>query len=281
MRMSDGEREQTERDAQPLEAEAESAVARSAGGWFAGSASGIGGNAEARRWLEGRPGQGRLPYRAHRVLALQRAAGNAATAHILQRDWLDDISRGPWDALFVAQADAGLPRSLIRHYQAGTGGTYQLTRAEMLEVDGRTNVFSQFPVIRSERNRLLDEAIADTSDRTEWEVQISGAQGLAGAGKNQTLGTFTITLDGTLTLHKGQSGILAEFTGIATYNDTWDFDPKPYGTWVSGESRRTTAGELKTWVGATMEGAPFEIVSGGNATVNITQHQFDSQATIS
>jgi hypothetical protein len=212
------------------------------------------------------------------VLALQRTAGNAATAHLLQRDWLDDLSRGPWDALFVAQADAGLPRSLIRHYQAGSGSTYTLSRTEMIEIDGKTSVFAVFPAIRAERNRLLAEAAADTSERTEWEAQITGARGSATAGKNQTLGNFTMEVEGTLKLHKGQYGILAEFTGTAKYEDRWDFDPKPYETWVSGTSNRSTAGELKTWVGATMEGARFEIRSGDS--VNITQHQFDSLATI-
>ena len=206
--MSEGEREQMERDAQPPQGERDLATSRAAAGPLASGAAGLGGNASARRWFEGGHGL-RSAYSAHRVLALQRTAGNAATAHILQRDWLDDLARGPYDALFVAQADAGLPRSLIRHYQAGSGSTYTLTRAEMIEIDGATSLFARFPTIRAERNRLLAEATADTSDRTEWEAEITGARGLAGARKNQTLGNFTMEVNGTLRLHKGQYGILA------------------------------------------------------------------------
>ena len=275
--MSDGEREQAERDTAPLEDERESGLARSSGLLQASGGAGLGGNMAARRWLELADAT-RPRASSHRLLALQRTAGNAATAHFLQRDWLDDLSRGPYDALFVAQADPGLPRSLIRHYQAGTGSTYTLTRAEMIEIDASTSLFARFPTIRAERNRLIDEASADTSERTEWEAAITGARGLAGARKNQTLGNFTMEVNGTLKVHKGQYGILAEFEGTAKYIDYWDFDPKPYDTFVTGESNRTTAGELKTWVGATMEGAPFSIDSG--ATVDITQHQFDTAATI-
>lgn len=275
--MPDGDREQLEREAGAVEAEHEIAPSRSLSALSSMGAAGFGGNAATSRWFEGVPGP-RGPHSAHRVLALQRTAGNGATSHLLQRDWLDDLSRGPYDALFVAQADPGLPRSLIRHYQAGSGSTYTLTRAEMIEIDAATSVFSRFATIRAERNRLIAEASADTSERTEWEVAITGARGLAGARKNQTLGNFTMEVNGTLKVHKGQYGILAEFEGTAKYIDYWDFDPKPYDTFVTGESNRTTAGELKTWVGATMEGAPFSIESG--ATVDITQHQFDAAATI-
>ena len=276
--MPDGEREQAERDTQSIEAERDLAAAGPARGPLASGAAGLGGNGLARRWLEGVSERDPRAHNAHRVLALQRTAGNAATAQVLQRDWLDDLSRGPYDALFVAQADAGLPRSLIRHYQAGSGGTYTLTRAEMIEIDAATSLFARFPTIRAERNRLIAEASADTSERTEWEAPITGARGLAGARKNQTLGNFTMEVNGTLKVHKGQYGVLAEFEGTAKYIDYWDFDPKPYDTFVTGESNRSTAGELKTWVGATMEGAPFSIESG--ATVDITQHQFDTAATI-
>ena len=67
------------------------------------------------------------------------------------------------------------------------------------------------------------------------------------------------------------------FDGSAKFKDYWDFDAKPWDTWVTGKSNRTTAGELKTWAGATMEGQPFWI---HGPRVNIYQHQFDSQADI-
>ncbi len=275
--MSDDEREQAERERQPLEAERKLALLPTPGPMRASGATDLGGNAATQRWFEGPPAF-RSPHSTHRALALQRTAGNAATAQVLQRDWFDDLSRGPWDALFVAQADPGLPRSLIRHYQAGGGTTYTLSRAEMIEIDAATSVFERFATIRAERNRLLTEASANTAGRTDWEVQITGARGLAAARKNQTLGNFTVEVSGTLRLHKGRYGILAEFEGTAKYIDYWDFDPKPYETFVTGESNRTAAGEIKTWVGATMDGTPFNIESG--ATVDITQHQFDTFATI-
>jgi hypothetical protein len=216
------------------------------------------------------------------LLGLQRSAGNQAATVVVQRGWLGDMwDRGVFDGSMLAQADPGLPRSLINHYMHATGSAYNLTRAEMIEVDAETNVF-WFPAVREARNRLLAQAEADPAPSTEYKqftAPISGARGHGGANKNQTLGNFTVTLDGTLTVTKGRTGDLAEFQGTATYYDYWDFDPKPMQTFVDGTSGRSTAGELKTWVGALMEGQPFPVNSA--ATVNVSQHQFDSRAAIS
>lgn len=219
---------------------------------------------------------------SHPLLALQRSAGNQATTAFVQRSWIDDVwNRGVFDGSMLAQADPGLPRSLINHYMSAGGAAYDLTRAEMIEVDAFTNVFSWFPAIAAERNRLVAEAEADPAPPTEYRqftAAISGARGRGGAQKNQTLGNFTITLEGTLTVTKGRTGNLAEFSGTATYSDVWDFDPKPLATFVEGSSGRTTAGELKTWVGALMEGTAFPVNSA--ATVAVAQHQFDDWASI-
>ncbi len=216
------------------------------------------------------------------LLALQRAAGNQATAAFVQRSWIDDVwSRGIFDGSMLAQADPGLPRSFINHYMSGGGAAYDLTRAEMIEVDAITNVFSWFPAVAAERNRLITVAEADPAPPTEYKqftAAISGARGRGVAQKNQTLGNFTVTLDGTLTLTKGSTGVIAEFAGTATYYDYWDFDPKPMATFAEGTSGRSTAGELKTWVGALMEGTPFPINSAD--TVAVSQHQLDDQADI-
>ncbi|GAA1523874.1 hypothetical protein GCM10009761_27860 [Agromyces terreus] len=216
------------------------------------------------------------------MLALQRSAGNQATTAYVQRSVLDDLwNRGLFDGSMLAQADPGLPRSLISHYMSAAGAAYALTRAEMIEVDAFTNVFSWFPAIAAERNRLIAAAEADPAPPSEFRqftAVVSGARGRGAAQKNQTLGNFTVTLEGTLTVTKGPTGALAEFTGTATYYDYWDFDPKPMATFVDGTSGRSTAGELKTWVGALMEGTPFAIDSAD--TVAVSQHQFDDHAAI-
>ncbi len=221
------------------------------------------------------------PLRPGLLLALQRSAGNAATSTVVQRGWLGDVwDRGLFDGSMLAQADPGLPRSLISHYMRASGASYDLSRAEMLEVNASTSVFG-FAAVREARNRLIAQAEADPAPRYEYKqftAPISGARGQAGARKNQTLGNFTITLEGTLTVTKGNRGDLAEFQGTATFYDYWDFDAKPWDTWVTGASRRTTAGELKTWVGAAMEGKPFPVNSA--ATVAVTQDQFDDRASI-
>lgn len=181
----------------------------------------------------------------------------------------------------LAQADPGLPRSFINHYMSAGGAAYHLTRAEMIEIDALTNVFSWFPAVSTERNRLIAEAEADPAPTTEYKqftAPISGARGRGVAQKNQTLGNFTVTLEGTLTVTKGRTGNLAEFSGTATYYDVWDFDPKPLATFVEGTSGRSTMGELKTWVGALMEGTAFPVNSA--ATVAVSQHQFDTGANI-
>ncbi len=201
-----------------------------------------------------RPGQDTSPgVVTQDLLGLQRSAGNHAIAVSLQRGWLDDVlARGPFDGAMLAQADPGLPRSLIHHYMKGGGKPYNLTRAEMLEVNAATSVFARFPLLSAARNRLIAEAEADPAPPTEYKqftAQVTGAKGLAGARKNQTLGNFTVTLQGTLTVTKGRTGDLAEFRGTATYYDYWDFDTKAWATFVEGSSGRTTAGELKTWVG--------------------------------
>lgn len=215
------------------------------------------------------------------LLALQRTAGNQATTAFVQRGWFGDMwDRGLFDGSMLAQADPGLPRSLISHYMKASGSQYNLSRAEMIEVAAEVNVFS-FPAVRAARNRLIAAAEADPASSSEYQQfteQISGARGHGGANKNQTLGNFTVTLEGTLTVTKGRTGDLAEFQGTATYYDYWDFDPKPMETFVSNTSGRSTAGELKTWVGRLMEGRPFPIDSAD--TVSVTQHQFDSRATI-
>lgn len=187
---------------------------------------------------------------------------------MIQRGWFGDVmDRGLFDGSMLAQADPGLPRSFIKHYMEATGAQYNLTHAEMIEVDAEINVFS-FGVIHAARNRLIAQAQADPaadSDYKEFTEQISGARGHGGANKNQTLGNFTVTLNGTLTVTKGKTGILAEFQGTATYYDYWDFDPKVSQT-LAGTSGRTGAGEVKTIVGSFMEGKPFPIDSADAVT---------------
>ena len=228
-----------------------------------------------------RPARTTASGRLQALLALQRTAGNRAASVVVQRGWLDDVwNRGVFDGSMLAQADPGLPRSLIRHYMAASGTSYDLSRAEMREVNAAVDVF-RFPAIRDARRRLIQQAEADpapSSDYKQFTQAISGARGPAAARKNQTLGNFTVTLEGTLTVTKGARGDLAEFVGTATYYDYWDFDPKPMASFVEGTSGRSTAGELKTWVGALMEGRPFPVNSAG--TVALTQHQFDDWSAI-
>ncbi|HWA82958.1 MAG TPA: hypothetical protein VG820_05975, partial [Fimbriimonadaceae bacterium] len=145
--------------------------------------------------------------------------------------------------------DDALPRALLNNYMDGKGKPLVLTEDQMRAVNGTLD-FRRSAAFETKRTEL--EAAANKGGRT-MSGAVSG-RFLSPALNNGTLGGFTVHYDGQLSVTpKGAWTYL----GTIDYFDRWDFDPRP----LSAKSGRSALGELKTRVGAYIEGEPFDVRS--------------------
>ena len=160
------------------------------------------------------------------------------------------LERRAWLSFF----DHYIPRMFLNNYMNDTGDPITLTAQQMEDCN---------PVVTVMRSDAIVAEIQRLAAQGGGTATIS-ATGWGGALTNGSLGNFTIHYNGTI--HVQQDGSWS-FSGTMRFTDYWDFDPKPFGN-----SGRSTAGELKTRVGAHMiPGRPFEIDS---VTVPVSQtHQ--------
>jgi hypothetical protein len=162
-----------------------------------------------------------------------------------------------------------LPRKFLNNYMDDTGNPITLTVQEMMDVNPRVNIKAS-PGFRTHLASLVKESAANAAAGTPGPaIRYIEVKGPGQAMTNGTLGNFTINYKGILTASADGSW---SFVGFMTFYDYWDFDPKPW----SG-SGRSTAGELKTRVGAYfIPGQPFEIFS---EAAPIAQAEGDPRAT--
>ncbi|HVT13899.1 MAG TPA: DUF4157 domain-containing protein [Fimbriimonadaceae bacterium] len=145
--------------------------------------------------------------------------------------------------------DDPLPRALLNNYMDGKGKVFMLTEAQMQAVNGTLN-FRRSAAFESTRAELGAEAKKAQRSKS---AAVSG-RFLSSALNNGTLGGFTVNYEGRLSVTpKGDW----TYQGTIDYYDRWDFDPRPLGA----KSGRSAIGELKTRVGAYIEGEPFDVRS--------------------
>jgi hypothetical protein len=224
------------------------------------------------------------------ILALQRLAGNRATAgmlqpHGLQREvetpggWFGKNNiLGDWrNELLLRMAadfiDNPVHKKCVYHYGRAKGAPLKLDRTDMKAMNIQFNVLGWKPVATA-----IKEAEADLRSRfKDPEREQAGFAPIIPAGAeaerwvsahgtaiaNGSVAGCTAHIEGKVIVSKGG----ARFEGTVRITDRWDFDP----AWLSKEdkSHRTWIGEVETNVGwALLPGEPFQIET---ETVNVKQ----------
>lgn len=152
--------------------------------------------------------------------------------------WLNLLTGGIYGAIARRAFKAGythyLPKKLIDHY-ADFGGPLKLSAKEMEDCAVEANLMSSTDFITQ---------VGDLSSKGGGTKHIT-VKGHAVAATHGTLGNFTITYDGDLTVTPLAGGKISwSFDGQMHFYDFWDFDPKPFG-----KGGRSTYGEILTRIG--------------------------------
>ncbi|MPV36324.1 eCIS core domain-containing protein, partial [Georgenia subflava] len=181
---------------------------------------------------------------------LSHVAAGVPGVHLRSATWLE---RRAWLSLYSHY----LPRKFLGNYMDDTGRTIVLTPTEMQDCNAIVDIR------RSTAFMTLVARLAAAGGGTV-PVQVSG---WGGARTNGTLGNFTIRYYGSVVVRADGTWT---FTGVLTFYDYWDFDPKGSG------SGRPLGAEVKVRVAATLlPGSPFAIES---TAVAVTQSDSDVRA---
>lgn len=149
------------------------------------------------------------------------------------------LERRMWKGFF----DHYLPRKFLDNYMDDTGKALTLTLQEMIDCN---------PIVDLRRSTVFMAEVAKLAAAGGGTKSIV-AKGWGGARTNGTLGNFTITYTGTVSVKADGSWT---FVGTMTFYDYWDFDPK------GKNSGRSEAGEQKVRVAAALlPGRPFHVYS--------------------
>ncbi|WP_040563895.1 eCIS core domain-containing protein [Kineosphaera limosa] len=153
--------------------------------------------------------------------------------------------------------DHYLPRKLLKNYMDDTGKAITLTAQEMIDCN---------PIVDLRRSKRFMTEVAGLAAAGGGTNAVK-VTGWGGARTNGTLGNFTITYDGIVTVKADGSWV---YLGTMTFYDYWDFDPKGAG------SGRSTPAELQVRVAAALlPGKPFKIFS---VVAALTQTSDDTRA---
>jgi hypothetical protein len=226
------------------------------------------------------------------LIALQRQVGNAATTRLVRQLAVQRLDAGDADKAVqwgtrtvhdvleaveppevrngiveaVVAATRAMPSStpvdekLIRHYADGQGRPLVLSVEDMQQCKPLINVFQAgFPDIF----RVAKEgyAAAQAGKVSGQRVVPVDGVGLGESVSRAGLGSFTVHLWGTVTTSPGADRPHTVYSGTCTFNDYWDFDPKPYES-IAGRTHRSFGGEALTdTMGMYLPGKPFKVLS--------------------
>lgn len=187
--------------------------------------------------------------RDHALMAheLAHVAQGEPGLHLRSATWLE---RRAWRSFF----DHYLPRKFLDNYMDDTGAPITLNAREMIDINPVVNIRRSAGFERELKALQAQVAASSASGSPSPAAKYIEVSGPGQAMTNGTLGNFTIRYKGMLTVDTGGGWV---FVGTMEFYDVWDFDPKPFGS-----SGRSTAGEVKTRVAATLlPGRAFEIFS--------------------
>jgi hypothetical protein len=161
--------------------------------------------------------------------------------------WLE---RRAWLGFF----DHYLPRKFLNNYMDDTGAPIVLSLTEMMDVNPIVNIRQSQAFAGELRSLQAQVQASAAAGKPSPAVKYINVNGPGQALTNGTLGNFTIRYSGALVVNTDGNWT---FSGVMTFYDIWDFDPKPFGS-----SGRSTAGEIKTRVASfALPGSSFEITS--------------------
>jgi hypothetical protein len=204
---------------------------------------------------------------------MQRAAGNHATATLVQRKvetpggfFGEKNILGDWRNKMLLDMAAGaidnpVHRKCVYHYGRMKGAPLKLDRDDLRAMNLQLDVFI-WPATKA----AITEAQKELRDRhRDPEREQAGFPPVIPAGEevsrpviaqgtaiaNGSLGGCTAHIDGKVIV----TGSTIRFEGMVHFTDRWDFDP----AWLSGSHpHRTVMGELETIVGwGLLPGEPF------------------------
>ncbi len=164
------------------------------------------------------------------------------------------VERRAWLSFFSHY----LPRKFLNNYMNDAGNAITLSHQEMQDVNPRINInhrrSRQYKQELTALQLKMRDSAADNNSQPVPQVKYIEVSGPGQAMTNGTLGNFTIKYKGVLTVMPDGNWT---FVGTMSFYDYWDFDPKSFG-----RSGRSTAGEVKTRVAATLlPGRAFKIYS--------------------
>jgi hypothetical protein len=151
----------------------------------------------------------------------------------------------PWQRrLWQLANNHPVAQKLLDNYMDGTGAAVTLTSSEMQACN---------PVVNIRRSKPFMALVDSLRERGGGTSEVD-VRGLGGARSNGTLGNFTITWRGSVTVRADGTW---SFGGTAFFYDYWDFDPKSFA-----EADRPMLAELKVRVASLLlPGKPFHIFS--------------------
>jgi hypothetical protein len=206
---------------------------------------------QARAFADGRDiwlGPGESEHdRALMAHEMAHVAQGEPGLHLRSATWLE---RRAWLSFF----DHYLPRKFLNNYMDDSGAPITLGAQEMIDINPIVNIRRSEDFATELAALQAQVKASNASEKPAPAVKYLEVKGPGQAMTNGTLGNFTITYKGILTVHPDGNWT---FIGTMEFYDVWDFDPKPFGT-----SGRSTAGEVKTRVAANfLPGRSFEIFS--------------------
>ena len=152
--------------------------------------------------------------------------------------------RAATEKFFSAFFTHYLPRKFIHHYIYGGSKPLVLTEREMIDCN---------PFVAVLRSASFVTELTSFQPGTPVRKPLQLAC-LAAALTNGTLGQFTVKMNGVLDIRAADHWM---YVGKMTFHDTWDFDPKNFGT-----GGRSLQGELKTrFAQHLLPGNPFKVES--------------------